>query len=187
VTIRTKSMDNIGLALLETLVLVCLATVVACLFAAIGGLIRYTTRLPGNTISVYWLVRIGIFTGVPFGIVGMISGYMTGSSRVGAISALVPAALTLVGGVGVYLFGKGGKSAILAAFAIIDFSVLMLVGSLIGGRERVQTEAAQASLENMEVQIEKEFALEQFRRGLGLPPSGTSQKANGKDQSESDQ
>jgi hypothetical protein len=41
-------MNNIAPSLLETLDLV-LAIVVACFVAAVGGLIRYTTRLPGNT------------------------------------------------------------------------------------------------------------------------------------------
>ena len=100
-------MNNIAPSLLETLDLVSLAIVVACFVAAVGGLIRYTTRLPGNTVKVYWLMKLGIFVGVPFGIVGMVSGYMTGSSRVGAISNLVPAALTLIGAVAALPFHEG--------------------------------------------------------------------------------
>jgi hypothetical protein len=45
-------MNNIAPSLLETLDLVSLAIVVACFVAAVGGLIRYTTRLPGNTVKV---------------------------------------------------------------------------------------------------------------------------------------
>src|ERR1700676_4967703 len=99
-------MNNVHPSLLEALDLVSLAIVIACFVAAIGGLIRYTTRLPGNTVKVYWLMKLGIFVGVPFAIVGMISGYMTGSSRVSAISYVVPAALTLIGAVTAYLFTK---------------------------------------------------------------------------------
>jgi hypothetical protein len=98
--------NNNALGLLEALILICVATVVACFFAAIGGLIRHMTRPPRNAVSVLWLIRLGIFIGVPFSILGMTSGYLTGLSRVGAISALVPAGLTLVGGVAAYLFGK---------------------------------------------------------------------------------
>jgi hypothetical protein len=108
----TVSLFNyVGLSLLETLVLVSLAVVVACFLAAIGGLIRYMTRPPGSMVSVAWLMKLGIFTGIPFSIIGMVSGYLTGLSRVGAVSALVPAGLTLVGGVAVYLFGRGGQSS----------------------------------------------------------------------------
>jgi hypothetical protein len=170
-------MQNIGLGLLETLVLIGLSTVIACFFAAIGGLIRYTTRPAGSTVSVYWLVKLGIFAGIPFSIIGATSGYLAGLSRVGAISALVPAGLTLVGGVAVYLFGKGGKSAVLAGFAVINLSVMMMVGALIGGRERVQTEEAHNSLDFKMRQIKEEFVLQRFRRGLGLEP-GRYEKSN---------
>ena len=161
-------MNNIAPSLLETLDLVSLAIVVACFVAAVGGLIRYTTRLPGNTVKVYWLMKLGIFVGVPFGIVGIVSGYMTGSSRVGAISNLVPAALTLIGAVAAYLFTKGGKSAIMSAFAVVNFSILMLIGVLIGGYERLQNERIESSLEEQENELYKELLLQHERHGLGL-------------------
>lgn len=174
-------MNGLDRVILESVFLISLSIVVACLFAAIGGIIRYTTRPPGGRISVFWLIRMGIFAGVPFSIVGMTCGYMTGLSRVGAISALVPAALTLVGAVGVYLLGRGGKSAVIAAFAVVDFSVLMLLGALIGAQER----GAADSLENQETLIEKEFELNQFRHSLGLPPAKPS-KDKSDEQSDSD-
>jgi len=174
-------MENIGLALIEVLILVCLSIVVACLFAAMGGLIRYTTRSAGNNVSVLWLIKLGIFTGIPFSIIGVSSGYMTGLSRVGAISALVPAGLTLVGAVAAYLFGRGGKSAVLAAFAVINFSVMTMVGTLIGGRERVQTERAENSLESKIDRIKEEAVLQSYRRSLGLGPMGNSERLGDKD------
>jgi hypothetical protein len=106
-----------------------------------------------------------VWSGVPFGIIGVTSGYLTGLSRVGAVSALVPAALTLVGGVAVYLFGKGGKPALLAAFAVVDFSVLMLVGTLIGARERDVTEN---SLDDKIFKLKQEFVIHQYRQSWGL-------------------
>jgi len=126
-------MINIGLSILEAFVLASVSIVVACFVSAMGGIIRYTTRPPGSKISVFWLMRLGIFAGVPFSIIGMTSGYMTGMSRVGAISALVPAGLTLMGGVAAFLLGKGGRSAVLAAFAVINFAIMTLIGALIGG------------------------------------------------------
>jgi hypothetical protein len=161
-------MKIIAPTLLETLVLVSLAIVIACFVAAVGGFVRYATRAPGSLVGVYWLMKLGIFVGVPFSIVGMISGYMMGSSRESAISAIVPAGLTLIGGMAVYLFTKGGKTSVLAAFAVINFSVLMLVGVLIGARERVQTEQIQNSYEYRENEIHKEYLLQLYRRGLGL-------------------
>jgi predicted tellurium resistance membrane protein TerC len=109
-------------------------------------------------------MKLGIFVGVPFGIVGMVSGYMTGSSRVGAISNLVPAALTLIGAVAAYLFTKGGKSAIMSAFAVVNFSILMLIG----GYERLQNERIESSLEYQENELYKELLLQHERHALGL-------------------
>jgi hypothetical protein len=170
-------MEIIGRSLLEVLILVSLSVVMACLVAAIGGFIRFTTRLPGGGVNVNWLMKLGIFAGVPFSIIGMTSGYMTGSSRVGAISALVPAGLTLIGGVTVFLFSKGGKAGVLAAFAVINFSVMTLVGALIGGRERMQTEQIENSVEYREAEIQKDFLLQLYRQGLGMDPQGPGSSA----------
>jgi hypothetical protein len=161
-------MHNIGFSLLEVVVLTGLSIVVASLITAVGGLIRYTTRPSGSAVSVVWLMKLGLFAGIPFSIIGMTSGYMTGLSRVGAVGAMVPAGLSLIGGVGVYLFGKGGKAAVLAAFAIVNFSLMTLTGALIGGFERTDTEQAQKSLDAGKEEINREFLLRQYRRSLGL-------------------
>jgi hypothetical protein len=169
-------MGVIGTSLLDTLIIVSIAIVVACFVAALGGFVRYATRLPGNTTAVYWLMKLGMFVGVPFGIVGMISGYLTGSSRVSAISAIVPAALTLVGGVAVYLFTKGGKSAVMAAFAVVNFSVMILIGVSIGARHRVQAEDYEKSYDYRVRDLETEFRLQQYRHGLGLDTAPKTKK-----------
>lgn len=172
-------LSDAGLSLIEAVILVSLATVAASFFAAIGGLIRYTTRAPGSSVSVSWLIRLGIFAGVPFSIIGMTSGYLTGLSRVSAVSALVPAALTLVGGVAVYLFGKGGKTAVLAAFSVINFSAMMMVGGLIGGRERVAAEQAENSLDAKIRLSDEEAALRRHRFNLGLEASPPARPKDG--------
>jgi O-antigen/teichoic acid export membrane protein len=169
-------MDVIAPSLIETLILVSLAIVIACVVAALGGFVRYTTRLPGNTIAVFWLMRMGIFVGIPFSIIGMISGYMTGSSRVGAISAIVSASLTFIGGVAAYLFTKGGKAAVMASFAVLNFAILMLIGVLIGAHERVRTEEITNSLDYQKKEIDKEFLLRRYRRGLGMDDAPKKEK-----------
>jgi hypothetical protein len=170
----------IGLAFVDVFILVSLAIVVASFLAAIGGLIRYATRPDGTTVSVIWLIKLGVFTGIPFGIIGVSSGYLTGLSRVGAISSLVPAGLTLLGAVATYLFGKGGKAAVLAAFAIVNFSVMTMVGTLIGGREREQAARIVNSYEYKRARIIEEGLLAKVRRSWGLPPE-TPEKAGSKD------
>jgi hypothetical protein len=102
---------------------------------------------------------------------GMTSGYLTGLSRVGAVSTLVPAGLTLLGGIAAYLFGKGPRSGLLATFAVINFSTMSMVGGLIGGRERVETELFENSLDAQLDKVRTEFLVERYRHSLGLPPS----------------
>ena len=121
-----------GLAVLEVSLLCGLSIIVVLFFAVLAGLFRWIARRK----HALWLMQQGIFAGLPFAIIGMTAGYMTASSRIGAIGALVPAALTLVGGVGVFLLTKGGKGAVFSAFAVINFAAMMLLGAEIGGRER---------------------------------------------------
>jgi hypothetical protein len=45
--------------------------------------------------------------GLPLGFTGIVAGFLTGSSRSPAVSALVPAILTFIGLVVVYMLGKG--------------------------------------------------------------------------------
>jgi hypothetical protein len=162
---------NIGLSLVEVLTLVGLSIGVAFFFAAIIGVTRFLTRDSKSEYSASWLMQQALYGGIPFGIVGMASGYLTASSRVGAMSALVPAGLTLVGGVAVYLLGKGGKEAIFAAFAVIDFSVMMVLGAEIGMRERLQSDQALSSLQIQQDQIKQIFVLKQTCDSLKLDSS----------------
>jgi hypothetical protein len=164
---------NVGLALLEVSALLALSIVVAVFFAGLAGLARWAARPSKNKFNALWLMRQGIFGGGPFGIVGVTAGYMTASSRIGVIGALLPAALTLVGGIAVYLTAKGGKAAVFSAFAVINFSVMMLLGAEIGGRERLQSIQLQNTLEYQRSQIKQQFLTQRFCLSLGLDANCT--------------
>src|SRR4051794_7458392 len=62
------------------------------------------------------------FVAAPFGVVGMTCGFLTGVSRSPAVTALVPGALTLFGGLVAYLMSRGAAQAVLAAVAAVTFS-----------------------------------------------------------------
>jgi hypothetical protein len=156
-----------GLAALEVALLCGLSIIVVLSFAVLAGLFRWIAH-PSKLKSALWLMRQGIFAGLPFAIIGTTAGYMTASSRTGAIGALVPAALTLVGAVGVYLLTKGGKAAVFSAFAVINFAAMMLLGAEIGGRERVESIQVQNTLEYQRSQIKQQFLTQRFCLSLGL-------------------
>jgi hypothetical protein len=164
-------LTNFGLSIVEVFALVGLSIGVVFFFAAIVGIASILTRHGKKQYGALWLMQQAIYGGIPFGIVGIASGYLTASSRVGAVSALVPAGLTLVGGVAVYLLSKGGKEAIFAAFAVIDFSVMMVLGAEIGMRERLQSDQALSSLQIQQDQIKQIFVLKQTCDSLKLDSS----------------
>jgi hypothetical protein len=60
-------------------------------------------------------------------IIGSVSGFAAGLSRVGVVGQLVPSALTLLGGVVVYLFGAEERKGAFASLGAMAFIVALLV------------------------------------------------------------
>ena len=118
-----------------------------------------------------------LWAGLPLGVAGMIAGFITGLSRAPAVSALVPAALTLTGGVALYLIRKDRSQAVAVGLAIIAFSLNLLVGTNLGSVSRERVSAQKTSLEYLRRQADDEFLLLRHRKGLGLQPPPTGAKA----------
>jgi hypothetical protein len=112
----------------------------------------------------------GVWGGFPLGFAGMAAGFLTGSSRAPAVTALVPAILTFVGLSVVYLMGKGNLRALLAGFIVLTFSINLLMGTFLGTVSRDRTEQLSESLETLKIRAEREFAIRRYRSALGLPP-----------------
>lgn len=105
----------------------------------------------------------------PFAIVGIVSGFLTGASRSAAVSATVPAVLTLFGGMVAYLLTQGMKIAMLAGLAVSAFSCALLLGAIVGSLERQAVDAIQSSVAQGYREAERELAIETYRKNLGLP------------------
>lgn len=105
----------------------------------------------------------------PFAIVGIVSGFLTGASRSAAVSATVPAVLTLFGGMVAYLLTQGIKIALLAGLAVSAFSCTLLLGAIIGSLERQAVDAIQSSVAQGYRDAERELAVDAYRKNLGLP------------------
>jgi hypothetical protein len=89
-----------------------------------------------NSASVRWRARrltlTGIQIGLPLGFTGVVARFLTGSSRAPAVSAIVPALLTFIGIMVVYMIGKGALRSIIVSFAVFVFSADLLIGSVLG-------------------------------------------------------
>jgi len=99
----------------------------------------------------------------------MAAGFLTGSSRVPAVAAVVPAILTFVGLTVVYLMGKGKLRALLAGMIVLLFSINLLLGTLLGTVSRDRQEQLETSVAVSEARAEKELAIRKYRSALGLP------------------
>lgn len=112
----------------------------------------------------------GLFSGLPLGITGIVAGFLTGSSRSPAVSALVPAILTFTGLIVAYMIGKGRARGSIAGFAALVFSAEIMVGTVLGSASRDRHEAELNSVEVRELGADQEFATRMYCRGLGLIP-----------------
>jgi hypothetical protein len=80
------------------------------------------------------LFRASLLLLVTMSVLGAIIGYLTGISRAPAVGSVLPAALTLIGGLLIYMFGKesqGGRQQV-AAVSTFALVIGLLTGTLLG-------------------------------------------------------
>jgi hypothetical protein len=168
-------------AALDTALLVLSAAVIAGLFAlAALGLCRLLLAAAATADYRHVLAEFFVVA-MPFAVVGVMAGFLTGISRSPAVSATVPALLTLFGGLVAYLMTKGRASALLAGTAIVAFSISVLYGTIAGSHVRGAAVAETSSIRSQQRQADRELAIEIYRRSLGLPPLAEKSKAPAKD------
>ena len=116
------------------------------------------------------LMLAGFQAGLPLGFVGMVAGFLTGASRAPAVSAVIPAILTFIGLIVVYMIGKSNLRSGIAGFAVFVFSAELLVGSVLGSASRDRHDEVFASVEFQKRKADQEFAIRLYRSALDLPP-----------------
>jgi amino acid transporter len=161
----TKDDINFSLWILAFLFLISIimfvllySTLAICLWFA-----RYISNPRERTV-----VLAGLMVGLPLGFTGIVAGFLTGSSRSPAVSALVPAILTFIGLIVVYMLGKGRLRAAIAGFAVFIFSVNLLVGTVLGSASRDRHEEELTSVRVRELKADEEFKVRLYCKGLGL-------------------
>ncbi|MEO1067048.1 MAG: hypothetical protein AAFW47_06695 [Pseudomonadota bacterium] len=101
-----------------------------------------------------------------FSLLGVTTGQITGMSRVSAVGAVLPAVLSLFGGVLIYLVGtKGPNTQAFLGVATIGLVTNLLVGVFWGSKSRVTYEHAVASPERLLIRA---LALEDNRHTIAL-------------------
>ena len=105
------------------------------------------------------------FVALPTSELGFVVGFLIGVSRSPAIGTVIPAVLTLLGGLGIYVFGTENRFKV-----VVGYSVLILVCTLFYGVERGAFERDATREHRLNVIFEEEARLQTQRKNLGLPP-----------------
>jgi hypothetical protein len=140
------------------------------LFLVIYLVARILYRPPGLGARGRSLTLAGLQIGLPLGFTGMVAGFLTGASREPAVTALIPAILTFVGLILVYMIGKSPLRSVISGFAVFVFSLELLVGSVLGTASRDRNDEYLASVDMQRKRADQEFAVRRYRSALGLPP-----------------
>ena len=121
---------------------------------------------------------IGFFSVLAMSTLSAVIGFLAGSSEEAIYGALLPAVLSFVGGVSVFLIGRREESPILVGLMLFGFSTTLLIGGKIGADLRdfsvtFRQEERLNQLTNVRYQIEIANRLEKiknYRESRGLPP-----------------
>jgi hypothetical protein len=130
--------------------------------AGISLIMTGAACLHGSRGKHLWFVFLAIFA---FSALGFVTGHVMGISREPAVGTVVPAVLTLLGGVAVYLVGlKGAEAQANVSAMVLCFAVALLVGSLFGSRMRIEYDYEAANPDRLRTRDlaleENKFALE---------------------------
>jgi hypothetical protein len=111
------------------------------------------------------VTTVYFFIALPIALLGFIVGFLIGVSRSPAIGTVIPAVLTLIGGLGIYVFGTENRFKV-----IVGYSVIVLVCTLLYGVERGAFDRESTREHRLNVIFEEEARLRAQRKNLGLPP-----------------
>ena len=104
-----------------------------------------------------------------FSMLGVVTGYLTGFSRSPAIGAVLPAVLSLVAGLAVFLMGRDASSRTIVALCVLIFSIGLPLGTGWGALMRDTAEDYAMSEQVLKQRALVEAEVREFREALGLP------------------
>lgn len=104
-----------------------------------------------------------------FAILGVGTGYLAGLSREPVAGQVLPAALSLIAGLTVFLVSKDRAARALVSLSVVAFAVSVLIGSIWGSRMRFEAEQYLLSERYLAYRASVEAKVQEARRKLGLP------------------
>lgn len=110
-----------------------------------------------------------VFVLAAFSMLGLVTGYLTGFSRSPAVGAVLPAVLSLVAGMAVFLMGKDAASRMIVALSVLIFSISLVIGTGWGATMRETAEDYATSEAVLKQRALIEVEIRDFREALGLP------------------
>lgn len=75
----------------------------------------------------------------PLALVALISGYLSTTGRLSAVGQLLPAVLTLIGALNLYVFGTENKYRVVISYCICVFAITLFYGTQYGAYQRDAT------------------------------------------------
>lgn len=110
---------------------VCLITILVVLLS-----IRKLEAMPIAEVSRNPAVRYACMLSVPFAIMGVSIGLISGLSRDSVVGSVAPAILALLAAASTYFYARGQKEALIALVAMISTSLALVVGMCMGASIR---------------------------------------------------
>ena len=118
-----------------------------------------------------------------FSMLGLVTGYLTGFSRSPAVGTVLPAVLSLVAGLAVFLMGKDAASRTVVSLSVLIFSISLVLGTSWGALLRQTADDYAMSEPVLKQRALVEIEVREFREALGLPPDpGVPLRAKGADE-----
>lgn len=107
-----------------------------------------------------------------FLLLGMVTGYLTGLSRESAVGAVLPAVLSLVGGVAAVLIARATSQFMMLQTSglIFVFALGLLLGTTWGSAMRQAVDDFEASETELMRRSHIQKKVREFREALNLPP-----------------
>ena len=104
-----------------------------------------------------------------FSMLGIVTGYLTGLSREPAVGAVLPAVLSLFGGLAAALIGRDNASRMVVSIAVLAFAFSIVLSTGWGVRLRNIAEEDKISKNYLMHRAQIEAEVREFRRSLRLP------------------
>ena len=103
-----------------------------------------------------------------FSMLGLVTGYLTGFSRSPAVGAVLPAVLSLVGGMAIFMMGKDAANRMIVSLSVLIFSISLVIGTGWGSTMRQTAEDYATSEAVLKQRALIEVEIRDFREALGL-------------------